>query len=67
MKREILKTKEVPNTPYLEVVLAKWGTEFVEYVTWLHNKEYGEQDGYTGGHYYLTYEEALADFEERVS
>lgn len=55
----VLARKPVEGCNYLNIVLCKWGNEFV---TWMENTELG---GYNHGHYYTDLLEAVEDYKAR--
>jgi hypothetical protein len=62
-EKEILHRRST-DVPYLDIVLAKFGNE---YVTWIHNKSFSEEC-YNHGHYFSIndYDKAYQDFLSRT-
>jgi hypothetical protein len=59
MNKVILETKK--REGQISIVLAELPGKG-EWVTWIYNAEY---DGYSGGHYFSSYEAAKQDFDNR--
>jgi hypothetical protein len=64
MPEKILQSHKLPKRPATaegEITLSEWGEG--EWVTHFHNLEV---DGFFYGHYFLDYQEALDDYEQRI-